>query len=156
MSQSEILFFTLAFVSEIIGTITGFGSSVFFVPLAGMLFDFQTTLALTGILHIFSTSAQVIFFRKSINWILLLKIGVPSVLMVIAGAYINARIDLKYAELFMGIFLVAFAITFLVRKTLKFQPTDFNAITGGAIAGFLAGLIGTGGAIRGATLAAFD
>src|SRR6185369_14205973 len=100
------LFFLLAFVSEIIGTISGFGSSVFFVPLAGMLFDFQTTLALTGILHIFSTSAQVLLFRKSINWILMLKIGLPSVIMVILGAYINAHIDLKFAELFMGIFLI--------------------------------------------------
>ena len=36
------------------------------------------------------------------------------------------------------------------------KPTNFNAISGGAIAGFLAGFIGTGGAIRGATLAAFD
>lgn len=56
----------------------------------------------------------------------------------------------------MGLFLVAFAITFLVNKELKFKPSNFNAIVGGAVAGFLAGLIGTGGAVRGATLAAFD
>ena len=151
-----VLFFLLAFVSESVGTISGFGSSVFFVPLAGMLFDFQTTLALTGILHIFSTSAQVIMFRKSINWKLTLFIGIPSVLMVILGAYLNNKVNLKYAELVMGTFLVAFALTFLIKKNLKFKATNFNAITGGALAGFLAGLIGTGGAIRGATLTAFD
>lgn len=151
-----ILFFLLAFTSETIGTISGFGSSVFFVPLAGMLYDFQTTLALTGILHIFSTSAQVIMFRKSINWKLILLIGIPSVLMVMLGAYLNNKINLKYAELAMGIFLTAFAIVFIIKKDLKFKPTNLNAISGGAIAGFLAGLIGTGGAIRGATLAAFD
>jgi len=151
-----LLFFLLAFVSETIGTVSGFGSSVFFAPLAGMLFDFQTTLALTGILHIFSTSAQVIMFRKSINWKLTLFIGIPSVLMVILGAYLNNKVNLKYAELIMGIFLVMFALTFLIKKNLKIQPTNFNAISGGALAGFLAGLIGTGGAIRGATLAEFD
>ena len=155
-STTTILFFILALVSETIGTISGFGSSVFFVPLAGMLFDFQTTLALTGILHIFSTSAQVIMFRKSINWKLMLMIGLPSVLMVMLGAYLNNKIELKYAELAMGIFLVTFALTFFIKKDLKFKPTNFNAITGGAVAGFLAGLIGTGGAIRGATLTAFD
>ena len=151
-TTTTILFFILAFISEIIGTISGFGSSVFFVPLAGMLFDFQTTLVLTGILHIFSTSAQVILFRKSINWKLMFLIGLPSVLMVMLGAYLNNKIDLKYAELAMGIFLIAFAITFFKKKDLKFKPTNLNAITGGAVAGFLAGLIGTGGAIRGATL----
>lgn len=153
---TTILFFLLAFVSEIIGTISGFGSSVFFVPLAGMLFDFKTTLALTGILHIFSTSAQVYLFRKKINWLLLIKIGIPSVLMVLLGAYLNEKLEIKFAQLAMGIFLVAFAITFIIKTDLKFKPTNFNAITGGAVAGFLAGFIGTGGAVRGATLAAFD
>ncbi|WP_153799514.1 sulfite exporter TauE/SafE family protein [Foetidibacter luteolus] len=155
-STTVLLFFLLAFASEVIGTISGFGSSVFFVPLAGMLFDFQTTLALTGILHIFSTSAQVLLFRKSINWKLTLLIGIPSVVMVMCGAYLNNKISLKYAELAMGIFLIAFAVSFLFNKNLKLQPSAFNAVTGGAVAGFLAGLIGTGGAIRGATLAAFD
>ncbi len=155
-SLTTLLFFLLAFVSEIIGTISGFGSSVFFVPLAGMMFNLKTTLALTGILHIFSTSAQVYMFRKKLNWVLMAKIGIPSVLFVILGAYLNNKINLKYVELAMGIFLVGFAITFLVKKDLKFNPTNFNAIAGGAAAGFLAGLIGTGGAIRGATLTAFD
>lgn len=154
--MTTILFFLLAFISEIIGTLSGFGSSVFFVPLAGMLFDFKTTLALTGILHIFSTSAQVWLFRKSIDWKLMLKVGLPSVLMVLLGAYLNDKINLRYAELAMGIFLIAFSITFFINKELKLKPTNFNAITGGAVAGFLAGLIGTGGAIRGATLTAFD
>jgi uncharacterized membrane protein YfcA len=153
---TTICFFILAFVSEIVGTISGFGSSVFFVPLAGMLFDLKTTLALTGILHIFSTSAQVLLFRKFIDWKLMLKIGIPSVAFVLLGAQLNKTLDLKYAEVAMGIFLIAFSMTFLIKKDLKFSPTNFNAITGGALAGFLAGLIGTGGAIRGATLAAFS
>lgn len=37
----------------------------------------------------------------------------------------------------------------------KIEQTNFNLYTGGMISGFMAGLIGTGGAIRGVTLAAF-
>jgi uncharacterized protein len=155
-SLITVLFFILAFCTEVVGTVSGFGSSVIFVPLAGMLFDFKTTLALTGILHIFSTSAQVFMFRKEIDWVLMAKIGVPSVIFVILGATLNDTVDQKYAELAMGIFLIAFSATFLLKKDLKFKPSNFNAMIGGAVAGFLAGLIGTGGAIRGATLAAFD
>ncbi|MBL7665021.1 MAG: sulfite exporter TauE/SafE family protein [Bacteriovoracaceae bacterium] len=155
-SSTTLLFFALAFFSEIVGTLSGFGSSVFFVPLAGMLFDFKTTLALTGLLHIFSTSAQVYMFRREINWKLMAQIGIPSVLFVILGATLNDKVGLKYADLLMGIFLTGFGVAFLIKKNLKLQPSRFNAIAGGAIAGFLAGLIGTGGAIRGATLAAFD
>ncbi len=147
--MTTALFFALAFFTEVIGTVSGFGSSVFFVPLAGMLFDFKTTLALTGILHIFSTSAQVFMFRKEIDWKLMAKIGIPSVIFVILGANLNDKVDMKYAELAMGIFLVAFAGTFLTKTSLKFKPSNFNAIVGGAVAGFLAGLVGTGGAVRG-------
>lgn len=151
-----VLFFILVFTSEVIGTISGFGSSVFFVPLAGMFFDFKTTLALTSLMHIFSTTSQVWMFRKDINWQLLIKIGVPSVIFVIIGAYLNGKVEIKYAQLALGIFLVIFSSTLLIKNEFKFNPTTLNTILGGIIAGFLAGLIGTGGAVRGATLAAFD
>ncbi len=95
-------------------------------------------------------------FRREIDWVLMAKVGIPSVIFVIIGAALNDKADLRYAELAMGLFLVFFAITFLINKDLKFQPSNFNAIVGGSIAGFLAGLLGTGGAVRGATLAAFD
>jgi uncharacterized protein len=36
------LFFLIALLAEVVGTIGGFGSSVFFVPLAGLFFDFHT------------------------------------------------------------------------------------------------------------------
>jgi len=38
----------------------------------------------------------------------------------------------------------------------KFAPVAQNAIVGGAISGFIAGLIGTGGALRSAFLTAFN
>ncbi|MEJ2584902.1 MAG: sulfite exporter TauE/SafE family protein, partial [Robiginitalea sp.] len=55
----------------------------------------------------------------------------------------------------LGVFLVLFSIVFLVHRTLAIQPSKGNALTGGALSGLLAGLLGTGGAIRGATMSAF-
>ena len=48
-----ILFFLVALVSEIVGTIAGFGSLVFFVPLAGLFLGFHGVLALTSTLDLF-------------------------------------------------------------------------------------------------------
>jgi uncharacterized protein len=45
------LFFLIALLSEIVGTIGGFGSSVFFVPLAGLFFDFHTVPTPGSIFH---------------------------------------------------------------------------------------------------------
>jgi hypothetical protein len=42
------------------------------------------------------------------------------------------------------------------KPLIKLRPNKLNAVSAGGIAGFLAGVIGTGGAIRGLALAAFD
>lgn len=151
-----VAFLLVALISEILGTVGGFGSSAIFVPLAGFFYGLQTVLALTGILHVFSNAAKLILFRKTISYKIVLWIGVPSVIMVIAGAQLNAMIDLKYAELVLGIFLVLFSAFLFFWPHLKLAANKRNAITSGGIAGFFAGLIGTGGAIRAMGLAAFD
>jgi uncharacterized membrane protein YfcA len=151
-----IWFFVLAFFSEVAGTVAGFGSSVFFVPLAGFFFDFHQVLALTSILHVFSNAAKLILFRSHIQWRLLLLLGIPSTICVIIGAYLSASLEFKFTELILGLFLIGFSLFFLLRPKAKISPGPVNAITAGGVAGFLAGVIGTGGAIRGLALGAFD
>lgn len=156
MEWSIVIFLLLVLICEIIGTISGFGASVFLVPLAGMFFDFKTALVLTGIVFVFSSSSKLFLFRKHIDPSLILKIGIPSVVFTLLGAFLNNKIDLKIAELAMGIFLIAFAITFFVKHDFKLKPNNLNAVSGGIASGFFTGFIGTGGAIRGAALSAFN
>ena len=151
-----VLFFLIALFSEIVGTVAGFGSSVFFVPLAGMLFGFHEVLALTSILHVFSNGAKLVFFGRHVQWRLLLLLGIPSICFVILGAYLSTKLEFKFTELILGGFLIAFSLFFFVKPAVRLSANAFNAIAGGGIARFLAGLIGTGGAIRGLVLAAFD
>ena len=151
-----ILFLVVALISEILGTVGGFGSSAIFVPLAGFFFSLQTVLALTGVLHVFSNIAKLLLFRRTINYNIVLWIGIPSVLLVIVGARLNAEIDLKYTELVLGIFLILFSLILYFRPHFRLSTNRRNAVASGSVAGFLAGLIGTGGAIRAIGLAAFD
>lgn len=150
------LFLALGLLAEIIGTVGGFGSSVFFVPMAQLFFDYKVVLGITGIFHVFSNSAKLALFWRSIDHRLALLIGIPSVTFVILGAYLTAHIDSEAAQLSLGIFLVLLALLFLLVPKLIIKPTNLNAATGGGIAGFLAGLFGTGGAIRGATMVGFN
>lgn len=151
-----VLFFLVAFLSEVVGTTAGFGSSVFFVPLASFFFGFHQVLALTSILHVFSNTAKLILFGKHVRLRLLLLLGVPSVAAVIAGAYLSTKLTFKFDELILGIFLIGFSVFLLCKPSARIPATNFNAISAGGIAGFLAGLIGTGGALRGLALAAFN
>ncbi len=150
------LFFVIAFASEVIGTIAGFGSSVFFVPLAGLLLGFHEVLALTSILHVFSNLAKLVLFGRHVRWRLLILIGTPSIAFVILGAFLSARLEFKFMELILGLFLIAFSLFFFFKPAATLSQSAPNAIAAGGLAGFFAGLIGTGGAIRGLALAAFD
>jgi uncharacterized membrane protein YfcA len=87
------LFFLIALFSEIVGTVAGFGSSVFFVPLAGLFFDFHTVLALTSMLHVFSNAAKLVLFGRHVRWRLLLLLGIPSIACVILGAILSSSAD---------------------------------------------------------------
>lgn len=156
-NYSEILlFFILTLIAEILGTIGGFGSSLFFVSLSQFFFSFQTVLALTGLLHVFSNVAKVILFRKSIDWKLVLWLGISSTLLAIGGSYLTTIVDLQYAHLLLGIFLIMFSTLFYLKPDLQVNATIRNSVVGGSIAGFLAGFIGTGGAIRGLILTSFN
>ncbi len=156
MITALLIFILAALVAEVAGTIGGFGSSIFFVPIAGFFFDFQTVLAITAILHVFSNTSKLFLFRKQIDYKLLLWLGVPSVIMVIVGAEITAHVTFKYLQLILGVFIVAFSIFFFFYPDVKLPQDKLITVGAGGLAGFMAGLIGTGGAIRGLSLAAFN
>lgn len=156
MSGISLIFLLLALVAEIVGTIGGFGSSVFFVPLGNFYFDFHSVLGLTAIFHLSSNLSKIIFFRKGLDKGLLLKIGLPSVVFVIAGGYLSSMVDSFALELILGIFLVLLSLFFLIKSKVVLAANTKNAVVGGSFSGFAAGLLGTGGAIRGLTMAAFN
>jgi uncharacterized membrane protein YfcA len=61
------LFFILALIAEVIGTISGFGSSILFVPLASIFLDFKMVLGVTAVFHIFSNLSKIYFFHTGID-----------------------------------------------------------------------------------------
>lgn len=150
-----ILFLVLALIAEILGTIGGFGSSLFFVPIASFFLDFESVLGVTALFHLASNITKLTFFRKGIDKNLLIYLGIPSVVFVIAGAFLSKYINTFYLEIGLAFFLISTSALFLARPELKLSISRFSAILGGSVSGFSAGLIGTGGAIRGLTLSSF-
>jgi hypothetical protein len=155
MQNISLSFLFLALIAEVIGTIGGFGSSVFFVPIGNFYFDFHSVLGLTAIFHLSSNVSKIVLFRQGLNKRLILSIGIPSVIFVILGGILSNWLNGFILTLTLGIFLVAFSLLFLIKRSLKVNDTTNNAIIGGSLSGFSAGLLGTGGAIRGLTMAAF-
>jgi len=152
----ELLFFVLAFIAEIIGTTAGFGSSTIFLPLALFFVNFKTALILVAFFHISGNIGRITFFRHGFNKRLIFIFGVPSVILTVFGALLVNHTPQDILKLILGIFLLIFSIASIVKPDFKFKSSDKNAVIGGGLSGFLAGLIGTGGALRGAFLTAFN
>jgi len=152
----DLIFLLSALLCEILGTIGGFGSSVFFVPVAQFFYSFQFVLGITGVLHVFSNISKLILFGKHVNYRLLFFYGIPSVGFVVLGAYLTTIVSFNWAEITLGVFLVVFSSILLLFSNITLPPNKTNALISGSLAGFIAGFNGTGGAIRGISMAAFN
>jgi uncharacterized protein len=156
MYETEILFVLLALVSEVLGTVAGFGSSVFFVPLAQLLLDLQSVLMLTALLHVVSNTSKVVMFWRHIQWKLLLRFAIPSIVLTLFGAWLTDVLNLPWIELVTAGFLIVLSIVYLAWPSLRIRPSMINSVAVGGVSGFLTGLTGTGGAVRAAGLAGFE
>ncbi len=156
MKNISYIFLLLALIAEVVGTIGGFGSSVFFVPIANFYFDFQSVLGMTAIYHLSSNISKILLFKNGIDKALLINIGVPSILFVVIGGLLTKFVENIYLEIILGVFLIVLSGVFLINRTLVIDPSKRNSVIGGSLSGFSAGMLGTGGAIRGLTMAAFN
>jgi uncharacterized membrane protein YfcA len=150
------LFFLLALLAEIIGTVSGFGSSILFVPIASIFLDFKVVLGITAVFHVFSNLAKIYFFHEGIDMKIVLKLGIPAVIFVTIGALLTNYIPQKSIELAMNILILLLALYLISGHAKTLKETSTNLYVGGTISGFLAGLIGTGGAVRVIILTAFS
>lgn len=156
MQVIEPLFLLLALLAEVMGTIGGFGSSVFFVPLASWYLSMHAVLGLTAVFHLFSNLSKIAFFRSGLQKHLLLFLGVPAVVMVLAGSVLAGQMPDWLLQRILGLFLAGLSLFLLVSGYAISSRSTIATVAGGALSGFAAGLLGTGGAIRGLTMASFN
>ena len=111
----DILFFIVAFLSEVIGAVAGFGSSTIFLPLALFFVDFQTALILVAISHLFGNLGRINFFKQGLDKKIIAMFGIPSILFSFLGASIVGILSQDTLKVILGIFLIIISVLFLVR-----------------------------------------
>lgn len=152
MQLHDLALALVAFASELLGTISGFGSSTFFVPLALFFERAQFVLALTGILHCFGNFTKIFLFRKHFDWKVFFLLAIPFFLFTGVGALLVARYGAKNVQPVLGVFLIGYAVFALLTSGQSARFPRWVAIPLSAISGLSTGFIGTGGAIRGVAL----
>lgn len=151
----SIAFLAIAFLSDVAGTVAGFGSSTILLPFALLFFPFPEALFLVACAHVFGNLGRVSFFRAGLDRKVLLRFGVPSVAFSLLGALAVPHVPQDALKAALGAFVAAYAASALAGAKARLPSGAATAVAGGAASGFIAGVIGTGGAVRGAFLSAF-
>ncbi|MBY0385687.1 sulfite exporter TauE/SafE family protein [bacterium] len=157
MNWHDLLFAFIGFLSEILGTISGFGSSTFFVPVAQMLESFHLVLVLTALLHSIGNLSRLYYFKNSFDKKLFIKMALPSIALSGLGALLTKYIPTDLLSKALGAGLIIISIVLFFKKTKQkslLSPAWGAPLVG--LSGFMTGLLGTGGAIRGVALASLQ
>ncbi len=151
----DALFLAFVFLSEVVGTIAGFGSATVLLPAALLFVDFKTALVLTALVHLFGNLGRGAFFRKKISWKITGYFGIVGIFGALIGALLVTHADQAVLQLGLGLFLVGYGVFAFLKPSFRLKQTGGSLLAGGLSSGFLAGIIGTGGALRTAFLTAF-
>lgn len=146
----------LALIAASVGTLTGFGTSTIMVPVLLLFFPLPVTLLFAGVIHWFGDIWKMVFFRSGVQWKLLLLFGATGLVASYLGASLILTTSEEALSRLLGVFLLAYVIWLTLKPRWRLPQRNATALVGGALSGFLAGLFGVGGAVRGAFLAAYN
>jgi uncharacterized protein len=150
------LFLLAAYAAAVVATVAGFGSSTLLIPVAVFFMDLKTAVFLVACFHLFNNLFKIRLFFTRIDFKLFRLFGIPSIIFAFLGARSIAVLPAELLTRVLAVFLILFSgISFLI-PNIKIRQSLFNALFGGSLSGFLAGLIGMGGAIRSMFLLTFN
>lgn len=151
-----LLIAALTLLASVIGTISGFGISTIMVSSLVLFLPLPTTLLLVAVIHWFNDVWKLLLFKSGINWKIILSFGLPGIIASYFGALLVFKVPADLLTRLLGIFLIFYTLLLYIKPTFKIPATSTSAATGGALSGFLAGIIGISGGIRAAFLSAFN
>lgn len=150
------LFLGSAVVAEIIGTFAGFGAVTILLPIATFILPIKEAVVLVSVFHLMGTTFRTILFARKINLKISVLFGVPSLIFSAIGASLLTTLDPIILTKTIGAVLIIYAVYSLLRERVALPKSNFALVAGGSTVGFLAGLIGTAGAMRGAFLTSWN
>ncbi len=151
-----VIFLIVSFLAAFTATMAGFGASTVLIPVAIYFMGTKLAIYFTAIFHLVTNAFKIRLFIKSIDKKIFIQFGIPSILFAFLGAYLAVVFPEQNVKKILAYFLIAFSLFTLFNPRFSIASNPFNTIFGGSLSGFFAGLVGLGGAMRGAFLSAFD
>lgn len=150
-----ILIGLLTVIASFIGTISGFGTSLVMIPILSLHYPLPQVLLFVGIIHFISDIWKILLFKNSINKKLIFTFGISGLFTGLISANFVSIIPEIILTRILSIVLIFFVLLFFIKPNFKFPDKGWVTVLAGTVDGFLAGITGVGGPVRGAFLSAF-
>lgn len=147
---------------------SGFGLGTLLMPVFALFFPIELAIALTAIVHFANNAIKLGFFYKHLDWKIILRFGIPSIIAAFIGAYLlntltdlppiasyeinNTSFFITPIKFTIAILLIVFALMELIPRFANMQFDKKYMPIGGLLSGFFGGLSGNQGALRSAFL----
>ena len=147
---------------------SGFGLGTLLLPVFGLFFPIEIAIGMTAIVHFSNNLIKLGFFYKHLDWKVIIRFGIPSIIAAFFGAYLLITLtDLKpilsYTildtdflitpiKLTISALLIVFSLLELLPKLSDLQFDKKYMPIGGLLSGFFGGLSGNQGVLRSAFL----
>jgi len=159
-----ILIGLITFLGAGLTLFSGFGLGTLLMPVFGIFFPIEIAIALTAIVHFSNNLIKLGFYYQHIDWKIIVRFGIPSVIAAFVGAYFlntlaNSSPILTYTlyekfmiitpmKLTIALLLLIFSLIELIPKLSGMQFDKKYMPLGGLLSGFFGGLSGNQGALR--------
>jgi hypothetical protein len=158
-----------ALLASILTFFSGFGLGTILLPVFTIYYDAPIAVGLTAIVHFLNNSFKIGLVYKNINWKVVLKFGIPSLLAAIIGAYLLKLISnqstilttyqlnthsfhISLFNVIIGLLIIFFSLFEIIPYFKNLSFNEDKLTIGGLLSGFFGGLSGHQGALRSAFL----
>ena len=167
--MSFIIIPIIALLASILTFFSGFGLGTILLPVFTIYYPAPIAVGLTAIVHFLNNAFKIALIYKHINWKVVLKFGVPSLIAALIGAILlkklsvatltlcsyelnNNLFHITLFNLLIGVLIIFFSLFEIIPyfKNLSFKEDKLTI--GGLLSGFFGGLSGHQGALRSAFL----
>ncbi len=160
-----------ALLASLLTFFSGFGLGTILLPVFSIYYDPTIAVGLTAIVHFLNNVFKIGLVYKNINWNVVLKFGIPSLIAALGGAFLlkdlsaqpivlahyylgltETNYQITLFNLIIGLLIIFFSLFEIIPyfKNLSFHENKLTI--GGLLSGFFGGLSGHQGALRSAFL----
>ncbi|MFD6441191.1 sulfite exporter TauE/SafE family protein [Peribacillus sp. NPDC060186] len=140
---TALIFICIVLVASILQSSTGFGFSIMATPFLLMLFQPQEAIQINIILSLIISISLILKLRNDIDFILLKRFILGSIVGVPMGVLIFVSININALKL--GVSIILLILTLLLIGNFKVKPTQFRDFIVCGISGVLTTSIGMPG-----------